>query len=187
MSTCSFKLLCLNDLRKSSTESSPNALIFAGKAAPDFRKDGMNWRYHSLRGGYKLWWTVAEAGLFPLNPPVSSSISSKAFQTCQLTHFDVRLFKKALGDKGSFPLRKNCDGHNSYPASLRNENTRASTFPNAGPATQQYNTYYWKGMDVRYLPYAWRTFHDLVQLTVSSNVIRILAMNSFLKEFFCIT
>jgi hypothetical protein len=96
---------------------------------------------------------------------VFSSISSKTFQTRQLTHFDVRLFKKELGDKGSFPLQKNCDGHNSYPASLRNENTRASTFPNAGPATQQYSTYHRKGMDVRYLPYAWRIFHDLAQLT----------------------
>ncbi len=114
MSTYSFKLLCLNDLHQLYKESSPNALIFAGKAAPDFRKDGMNWRYHSLRGGYKLQWTVAKAGFFPLNSPVLSRISLKAFQTRQLTHFDVRLFKKALGDKGSFPLRKNCDGHNSY-------------------------------------------------------------------------
>ena len=165
MSTCSYRLLCLNDLRQLSKESSPNALIFAGKAAPDFSKHDMNWTYQSLRGGYKLQWAVAEAGLFPLNPPVSSSSSSKAFQTRQLTYFDVRLFIKALGDKGSFPLQKNCDGHNSYPSSLRNENPRASTFPNARPATQQYNTYYHKVMDVRYLPYSWRTFHDLVQLT----------------------
>ena len=52
MSTCSFKLLCLNDLHHSLTETSPNALIFAGKAAPDFRKDGMNWWCSD--GGYKL-------------------------------------------------------------------------------------------------------------------------------------
>ena len=95
MRTCSFKLLCLSDLCESFTESSPNALIFAGKAAPDFRRYGMNWQCNSLRGGYKLQWIVAEAGMFPLNPPVSSSISSKAFQTRQLTQFDVRMFKKA--------------------------------------------------------------------------------------------
>jgi hypothetical protein len=165
MSSCSFKLICLNDLCEKGSESSPNALIFAGTSAPDITREDINWQYHSLRGGYKLRWTVAEAGLFPLHPPVSSSISSKAFQTRQLTQFDVKMFKKALGDRGSFPLRKNCDGHNSYPASLRNDNTRASTFPNAGPSTQQYNTYYREGMDVRYLPYAWRTFHDLVQIT----------------------
>ena len=165
MSTCSFSLLCLNDLCHAFPGSSPNALVFAGKAAPDFRRDGLNWQCRTLKGDYKLRWVVAEAGMFPLNPPVTSSISSKAFQTRQLTQFDVRMFKKALGDRGSFPLRKNCDGHNSYPASLRNDNTRASTFPNAGPSSQQYNTYYRKGMDVRYLPYAWRTFHNLVQIT----------------------
>ena len=165
MSTCSFSLLCLNDLRHAFPGSSPNAFVFAGNAAPDFRRDGLNWQCRTLKGDYKLRWVVAEAGMFPLNPPVTSSISSKAFQTRQLTQFDVRMFKKALGDRGSFPLRKNCDGHNSYPASLRNDNTRASTFPNAGPSSQQYNTYYRKGMDVRYLPYAWRTFHDLVQIT----------------------
>ena len=103
MSTCSFKLLCLNDLRQLSQDAPPNALIFAGNAAPDFKDHDLNWTCHSLRGGYKLFWTVADAGLFPLNPPVSSSISSKAFQTCQLADFDLRLFKKALGDRGSFP------------------------------------------------------------------------------------
>ena len=152
MSSCSFKLICLNDLCEKGSESSPNALIFAGTAAPHLRGDGKNWHCHRIQGGYNLRWIVAEAGLFPLHPPVSSSISSKAFQTRQLTQFDVRMFKKALGDRRSFSLRKNCDGHNSYPASLRNDNTRASTFPNAGLVTQQYNTYYQKGMDVCYLP-----------------------------------
>ena len=116
MSTCSFSLLCLNDLHHAFPGSSPNAFVFAGKAAPDFRRDGLNWQCRTLKGDYKLRWVVAEAGMFPLNPPVTSSISSQAFQTRQLTQFDVRMFKKALGDRGSFPLRKNCDGHNSYPA-----------------------------------------------------------------------
>jgi hypothetical protein len=148
MSTCSFKLLRLNDLRQLFQEASPNAFVNAGKAAPDFKDHDLNWACQRLRGGYKLWWTVAEAGLFPLNPPVSSSISSNAFQTRELTDFDVRLFKKALGERGSFPLWKSFDGHNSYPASLRNANTRASTFLKAGLGTQQCNTYYCKGIDV---------------------------------------
>ena len=92
MRSCSFKLICLNDLHETVSKSSPNALIFAGTAAPDLRRDGMNWHCHSLQGGYKLRWIVAEAGLFPLHPPVSSSISSKAFQTRQLTQFDVKMF-----------------------------------------------------------------------------------------------
>ena len=80
MSICSFKLLCLNDLGQLSQDASSNALIFAGKAAPDFKDHDLNLTCHSLRGGYKLLWTVADAGLFPLNPSVSSSISSQAFQ-----------------------------------------------------------------------------------------------------------
>ena len=72
----------------------------------------------------------------PINPPVSCSLSSLALQTRQLSNYDIRIFKHALGKKGSFPLRKNCDGHNSYISSLRKGNTRASTFPNAGPSTQ---------------------------------------------------
>ena len=74
--------------------------------------------------------------MFPLNPPVSCSLSSLALQTRQLSNYDIRIFKHALGIKGSFPLCKNCDGHNSYISSLRKGNTRASTFPNAGPSTQ---------------------------------------------------
>ncbi len=96
MSTCSFTLLCLNDLRHSFTGSSPNALVFAGKAAPDFRRDGMNWQCHTLKGDYKLRWIVAEAGMFPLNPPVTSSISSKVFQTRQLTHFESECLRRRL-------------------------------------------------------------------------------------------
>jgi len=103
MSSCSFKLICLNDLREKVSETSPNALIFAGTSAPDITRDGINWHCHSLRGGYKLRWTVAKAGLLLLDPPVSSSISSKAFQTRQLTQFDVRMFKKALVTEGVFP------------------------------------------------------------------------------------
>jgi hypothetical protein len=70
-----------------------------------------------------------------------------------------------LGERWSFPLHKTWDGHNSYPGSLRNANTRARTFHNAKPSTQQYNTYYHRGMDVQYLPYSWRNFHNLFQIT----------------------
>ena len=50
MSTCSFSLLCLNDLRHAFPGSSPNALVFAGKAAPDFWRDGLNWQCSTLKG-----------------------------------------------------------------------------------------------------------------------------------------
>ena len=43
MSSCSFKLICLNDLCEKGSESSPNALIFAGTSAPDITREDINW------------------------------------------------------------------------------------------------------------------------------------------------
>ncbi len=136
ISTSSFKLLCLNDLSCIDHQSTPNTFVYAGYAAPKLDECNLHWNSRSLKDGCKLRFAIANAGMFPLNPPVSCSLSSLALQTRQLSNYDIRIFKRALGRKGSFPLRKNCDGHNSYISSLRKGNTRASTFPNAGPSTQ---------------------------------------------------
>lgn len=92
--------------------------------------------------------------MFPLNPPVSCSLSSLAFQTRPLSNYDIRIFKLALGNKGTLPLHKNFDGPNS-----------CISFPNARPSTQTRYTHYRQGMDVRYVTYTWCILNDVAQIT----------------------
>lgn len=116
-------------------------------------KSNINQQQTLLKDGYQLFWTVQNAGLFPLNTPVSIIFISLAFQTRQLSNIGVRLFQMAFGNKGRYPFHMSCDGHNSYLGSMRNDSTRASVVPNAGPTTQSNHTYYYQGMDVHYIPF----------------------------------
>ena len=100
ISTSSFKLFCLNDLSWIYHQSTPNTFIYAGKAAPKFDECNLHWNSRSLKEGYKLRFAIANARMFPLNPPVSCSLSSLAFQTRQLSNYNSRIFKLALGKKG---------------------------------------------------------------------------------------
>ena len=102
ISTSSFKLLCLNDLSCIDHQSTPNTVVYAGYAAPKLDECNLHWNSRSLKDGCKLRFAIANAGMFPLNPPVSCSLSSLALQTRQLSNYDIRIFKHASGKKGVF-------------------------------------------------------------------------------------
>lgn len=148
----SFKLPCLYDLGHINHDATSNPFIYAGKSSPDVNSRNINWKRKFLKDGYQLFWTFQNGVLFPLKPPVSVSLTSLAFQTRQLSNFDVMLFKMALGNRGGHPFCMSCDGHNSCPDSIRKDNTRANVVSNAGPNKQSHWTYYGQGMDVCIFP-----------------------------------
>lgn len=119
-----------------------------------------------------------ESWCVPLNPPVSASLTSLAFQTRQLSNFDVRLFKMTSGNSGSYLFRMHCDGHDSYPGPMRKDNIRASVVWNAGPNKESLHTYYCQGMNVCFILCVWCTLNDLIQLTYPRT-------RMFYKHLFC--
>lgn len=146
-----------------------NAIIYAGNSAPSPFGDDVfsqsDWIEKKVSDEMVMSYMCTNVGAFPNHPPIASSIMSVAFMQRQISANETKLVTQAFTKHGLFPGRTGSYGHNSYPCSIRDDETRAAMSPNAGPGTQSHHTYYRQNVKLAYLPAVWNLILDLQKVT----------------------